>query len=99
VAGGKNQHQQVVADGGGGLGLSLDLQLPAQFGILARQRLAPAQQVDGAPLCGGHEPGARVLRDARLGPPLQGNHQCVLCEVLSQTDVTHHSGQSGDQAG
>ena len=38
--------------------------LPAELLVLALEQRLSAQQVDRPALCGGHEPGARVVRDA-----------------------------------
>ena len=48
-------------------------------------------------LGGGHEPGARVVRDARLGPLLEGGDERLLREVLGQRDVAHQPRDAGDQ--
>src|SRR5260370_6024076 len=50
-------------------------------------------------LRGGHEPGARVVRDARLRPLLECRDQRVLRQVLGQAHVSHDPCQAGDQAG
>ena len=54
------------------------LELVAELLVLALERLSRRKQVDGAMLGGGHEPGARIVRDARLRPLLQGGDQRVL---------------------
>jgi hypothetical protein len=71
VAGDEHQPQQVVADvvveGGVQVRLGrlpLDLQVTAELLELALVAGPAPQQVDGAVLGGGHEPGARVVRDA-----------------------------------
>ncbi len=45
----------------------------------------------------GHEPGARIVRDTRLGPPLERCHERVLGEILRQADVAHDPRQAGDE--
>jgi hypothetical protein len=106
VAGGEDQAQQVVADvvvdRGVELGLAgllLDLELAPELLVLALEPLAPTDEVDRTTLADGHEPGARAVRDARLGPLLQRCDERVLCEVLGQADVAHHSGEAGDEPG
>jgi len=47
-----------------GHGHLFDLKLAAKFLVLAFEELAASQPVDGSMLGGGHEPGARVVRDA-----------------------------------
>ena len=58
--------------------------------MLALEQRSPAQQVDRAMLRGGHQPGARVVRDARLRPLLERGDERVLRQVLGQADVAHH---------
>src|SRR6266852_976051 len=48
-------------------------------------------------LRGGHEPGTRVVRDARLRPPFERGDERLLREVLGQSDVAHDSRESGDE--
>ena len=73
------------------------LQLAAELLVLAVAQGPAAQLVDAAPLRGGHEPGAGVVRHARLRPRLERRHQRVLGEVLGQADVADHPRQAGDQ--
>ena len=71
MAGREHQAQEVVTDVvvdgrleiGDGHGLP-GLELAADLLVLALDRLAAAQPVQGPVLGGGHEPGARVVRDA-----------------------------------
>ena len=48
-------------------------------------------------LADGHEPGARVVRDARLGPLLERGDERLLREVLGEADVAHDPGEAADQ--
>jgi len=89
VAGREHQTEQVVAGGVVHRGLQIRLgalaqalQLAAQLVLLALEHLAPSQPVDGAVLGRGHEPGARVVRDARLRPLLQGGHESLITRSL-----------------
>jgi hypothetical protein len=50
-------------------------------------------------LPGGHEPGARVIRDARLRPLLEGGEERILGELLRQPDVTHDPCKTGHEPG
>ena len=106
MAGGEHEAQQVVADVVVERGveirhghLLLRLELVAELLVLALEQLAPAQQVDRAMLGGGHEPGARVVRDARLRPLLERGDQRVLRELLGQADVAHDPREAGDEPG
>ena len=47
----------------------------------------------------GHEPGARVVRDARLRPLLERGDERVLREILGQADVAHDAREAGDEPG
>ena len=103
MAGGEDEAQEVVADIVVERGveirrglLLLGLELAAKLVVLALGELASAQAVDCAMLGGGHEPGARVVRDARLRPALERSDQRVLGELLGQADVAHHAGEAGD---
>src|SRR2546427_3525880 len=48
-------------------------------------------------LRGGHEPSARIVRDARLRPALERDDERVLRQVLGQTDVAGDPGEPGDE--
>ena len=50
-------------------------------------------------LSGGHKPGARVVRNARLWPPLEGGDESVLRELFGQTDIADDTSESGDEPG
>ena len=57
--------------------------------MLAYEPLAAAQAIDRAMFGGGHEPGARVVRDTRLGPLFECGNERILRELLGKTDVAH----------
>ena len=75
------------------------VQCPAHLGELAGVGLLPTHQVDGPVLGGGHEPGARIVRDARLRPPLQGHHQRVLGQLFGDAHVPRRSGPPRPRSG
>ena len=75
----------------------LRLELVTELLVLALEQLVPAEMVDRAMLRRGHEPGARVARDALLRPLFERRDQRVLCEVLGDTDVAHDPRQPGDE--
>src|SRR5947208_9114185 len=106
MAGREDEAQAIVADVivEGGREIRLGMLLPGQelgteLLMLAVQQLAAAKLVDGAPLRGGHQPGARVVGNARLGPPLERGDQRVLRQVLRQADVARHAREPGDEPG
>src|SRR5437867_7928724 len=81
----EHQAQEVVAhfvvDRSGEIRLRTPLpglELGPELLVLALGELAVAQVVDRPMLRGGHEPGARVVRDTRLRPPLQRGDQRIL---------------------
>ena len=79
--------------------LPAGLELAPELLVLALEPLAAAQPVDGPMLRGGHEPGPRVVRDPRLRPPLEGDDESVLGELLRETDVAHDPREPGDEPG
>jgi hypothetical protein len=91
-----------VLDLGGEVGLVElldDLQLAPDQLLLALERHAPAQRVDAPALGGGHEPGAGLVRDARLRPLLERGDERVLRQVLGHRHVTDDASQPGDEPG
>jgi hypothetical protein len=100
----ENEAQQVVADvivervaqirDGH---LLLDLELAAELLMLALEQLASAQPVDRTVLSGGHEPSARVVRDARLRPPLERGNESILRQLLGETGIAHDPRETGDE--
>src|SRR5260370_42252063 len=67
--------------------------------MLALERLIPAKVMDRAVLRGGHEPGAWVVREARLRPLFEGSDESVLRQLLGKADVAHDARQTGDDPG
>ncbi len=57
--------------------------------MLALEPLAPADQVNGPMLGGGHEPGTRVVGYARLRPTFELSDECVLSGLLRKVHVAH----------
>src|ERR1700733_4505363 len=104
MAGHENEPQQVVADvivhcgfqtSHGGLLPGIDF--ASEFLVFTVKKFLSAEGIDGAMLRRGHEPGARIIRDARLWPTFESGDECVLCQIFRQTDVTHHARESGDE--
>ena len=106
MAGDEDQPQQVVAHviverasrSGTALLLRASSSWPSSCVLPLVQRAA-AEKVDGAMLRGGHEPGARIVRDARLRPPLERRDERVLRQILGRADVAHDPGEARDQPG
>jgi hypothetical protein len=67
--------------------------------VLAFEPRVPAEMVDGTMLGGGHKPGARIVRDARLWPLLERGDESVLREFLGNTDITDDPRETGDDSG
>ncbi len=106
MAGGEHQAQQVVADVVVERRLQVrprlvlqGLELAAQFLVLAVQHLATAHHVDGAATGDRHQPCARIVGHARVGPPFQRRHQCILGQLFGDADIAHDPRQPGDQPG
>src|SRR5262249_21585512 len=70
---------------------ALHLELTTELLVLTLEQRPATQQVDGTVLRGGHEPGTRLVRDARLRPPLERGDEGLLGEVLGHADVAHDS--------
>ena len=69
----------------------LRLKLVRQLLMLALDQFVSAQDIDRTMLRGGHEPGTRVLRYARLRPLLERGNESVLSQFLRHADVAHDS--------
>ena len=67
--------------------------------LLSLEHPAAAKEVDGAVLRRGHEPGARVVRDACLRPLLERGDERVLRQVLGEADVPHDPDEPRDHLG
>lgn len=63
-----------------------------QRGIEARP---PAQGIDGLEATGGHQPGARVVRNAIAWPLLQRGGEGVLQRFLGTIEITQQADQRG----
>ena len=106
MAGREDQAQEVVADVvvegrveiRRGRLLRLSSSRPSSS-CLRSSTLRSAQQVDRPVLGGGHEPGAGVVRDARLRPLLERGDERVLGQLLGEADVAHDPREAGDEPG
>src|SRR6266849_7746921 len=67
--------------------------------VLALEELVAAKEINGTMLGGGHEPGTRVFRDARLMPLLERGDEGVLGEILGKTYITHDAHETADEPG
>ncbi len=99
MTGGEHEAQEVVADFVISHLTLLSPDLAAEFLVFAFDHLVSAQAIEGAVLRGGHEPGARVLRDTRLRPLLESGDKSILSEFLRHADIAHDSREAGDDAG
>src|SRR5271167_1440538 len=73
--------------------------LATEFFVLAFQHGVSTEVINGTMLGGGHEPGARVVRDARLRPLFERGNESILCEVLGKADVADDPHETGDEPG
>ena len=106
MAGDKNEAEEVVAHSVVDCGveirhghLLLHLKLAAEFFVFALKELIAAKVINGAMLGRGHEPGARIVRDAGVWPLFEGGDEGVLGEFFGNADVADDAGESGDDAG
>src|SRR2546429_2499564 len=106
MTGCEHEAQEIVADviveRGVEIGhshLLLGLQLATKLRVLALEPFVSAERVDRTVLRGGHEPSARVVRDARFRPLLERGDQSVLRELLGETDIAHDPRETGDDLG
>jgi hypothetical protein len=104
MTGRENQAQKVVADvivdRAIKIGhLLLGLKLVRELLVLALEPFIPAQEIDRTMLRGGHEPGARVVRHARLRPLLERGDESILCEFFGNADIADDPRETGDEPG
>jgi hypothetical protein len=72
---------------------SFELGLASDLGGLFHEAPATAQSIDRAISRGRRDPGARVGRDAALGPGLQGRDERVLDGFLGEIEVAEDPDQ------
>jgi len=104
MAGNEDEAQQVVAHrivhrgiNIGLCGVLLDFELVAELFMLALAQLAAAEEIDGAMLGRGHEPGAGLVRNPYLRPLLKRRNERVLRKLLGEADIAHHPRKAGDE--
>jgi hypothetical protein len=104
VTGGEDEPQELVAEivvhghvDRFGRAVGNAVQGPRDLPVFALAHLVATKGVDGAPFGGGHQPGARIGRNA--GPFGQGDDQRVLRRLLGKVDIPHHAGQARDEPG
>src|SRR6202521_6400412 len=79
--------------------LLLVLQLATKLLVLALKPFVSAEGIDRTVLRSGHEPSARIVRDARFLPLLERGDKSVLREFLGKADIAHHPRETGDDPG
>src|SRR5690348_7009195 len=67
--------------------------------MLVFEPVLTPENIQSAMLRGGDQPGARVVRNARLGPMLERREQGFLRQVLGQADIPHQTSEYGDHFG
>jgi hypothetical protein len=63
-------------------GLLPGIDFASELFVFTLEKFCAAEGVNGAMLRRGHEPGARIIRDARLWPTFESGDECVLCEIF-----------------
>ena len=71
--------------------------IAAHLLVFVGEALVAPEPIDRSTFRGGHEPGARVVRDARLRPLLEGCDQRILGELLGEAHVVRHTHETGDE--
>src|SRR6266542_19284 len=79
--------------------LLLGFELVTELLMLELEPLVSAEKIDRTMLRSGHQPGARVVWDARLRPLLESGDESILCEVLGNPNIVHDPRQTGDEPG
>jgi hypothetical protein len=77
----------------------LGLELAAKLRVLAIEEFVAAKQINSAVLRGGHQPGAGIIRNAGLRPPLKRDNQSILRELLGQAHIADDARKAGDKPG
>src|SRR5690242_2483225 len=67
--------------------------------MLVFEPVLTPENIQSAVLRGGDQPGARVVRNARLGPMLERREQGFLRQILGQADIPHQASEHGDHFG
>src|ERR1700688_2586366 len=67
-------------------GLLPGIDFASKLFVFTFEKFCAAEGVNCAMLRRGHEPGARIIRDARLWPTFESGDECILCEVFRETD-------------
>ena len=70
----------------------------AQHLVLLLDQGTTTEQIDRAILCSRHEPCARIVWNARRGPPFERDHQCVLRKIFGGANIADHTRQAGNQS-
>ena len=106
MAGDEDEAQEIVAnvivDRGVEIGLRrllLNLELITELLMFAFEQLVAAEDIDRPMLRGGHEPGARLIRNARLGPLFKRRNESVLRQLLREANVAYDPRKTGDELG
>jgi hypothetical protein len=74
-------------------------ELVCQLFVFAIEQLVAPEVVDGAMLCGGHQPGAGIPWDARFGPLLERGDQRILRQILGHADIPDDACEPGNETG
>src|SRR3982074_2578118 len=67
--------------------------------MLALKELVAPKVIDGAMLCGGHQPRTGIVRHAGFRPLLERGDQGILREFFGYADVAHDARKTGDYPG
>src|SRR5207253_8842454 len=77
----------------------LRTKLATKLLVLALEQSISAEVINRPMFRRGHQPGARVIGDARLRPLLERGDQSILCEIFGQSDIADDPRETGDEPG
>jgi len=101
VAGDEHQPQQIVADifieRCFDVGRRWRLQVVSCGLMLRADQFLAAPRVQRSILRSGHQPGARIVRNAERGPLLQRDDHRVLRQLFRESDVAHEPDEACDE--
>jgi hypothetical protein len=73
------------------------VEIAADLLVFLLEPLVSAEEIDRTVLRGGHEPGARIVRNSRIRPLLECRNKSVLREILGKPDIADDVCQAGDE--
>ena len=105
VARGEDEAQEIIPDvvvqrriDVHGSGFDPLLSVGIEYLMRAIEPRRAAQGIDGAVFRCRHEPRPGIVGNADFRPSLERGDEGILCQILGDPDVAHHSGKPGDES-